>query len=168
MTHEIRTERLLLRPARPEDLDAFHRLVSDFAVVRQTASWPWPPDRAFTASRCQPVPPGDGMVGLVFLPGKTGPELIGSMGAFRGGLGYMFARAHWGRGYATEIGRALIAHVWAHYPWDEITATVLEGNPASVRVLEKLGFVAAGATTCPSIARGPGHFPARTFRLARP
>ena len=83
-------------------------------------------------------------------------------------MGYAIARAHWGKGYATEIGRALIAHVWATYDWDAIHAEVLEDNPASMRVLEKLGFQATGPTTCPSVARGPGTWPARAFRLTRP
>ena len=85
----------------------------------------------------------------------------------RAEIGYMFVRAHWGRGFATEIGRALLAHAWARYDWPEIHAGVLTANPASARVLLKLGFEEGAPSTGPSAAQG-GEFPTRTFRLARP
>ncbi len=156
--------RLTLRRGRPCDLEDYHALVSDFAVVRMTASWPWPPDRAFTARRATPIDPALGMGGPIF----RGKDMVGMMAAIDGELGYAIARAHWGRGYATEMGRALIGHIWSTYDWDTITATVLDDNPASMRVLEKLGFAETGPTTCPSAARGPGDYPARAFRLTRP
>jgi len=109
MADEIVTERLVLRPGRPDDLEALHALASDFEVVKQTATWPWPPDRAFTETRARPFDPGLGLAG----PVCAGDEIVGMMGVHDTGegaeLGYMFARAHWGKGYATEIGRALIA-----------------------------------------------------------
>ena len=156
--------RLTLRRGRPCDLEGYHALVSDFAVVRMTASWPWPPDRAFTARRATPIDPALGMGGPIF----RGKDMVGMMAAIDGELGYAIARAHWGRGYATEMGRALVAHIWAAYEWPHIEATVLDDNPASMRVLEKLGFAETGPTTCPSVARGPGDYPARAFRLTRP
>lgn len=167
METEIVTARLTLRRTRPEDLDALHALASDFEVVKQTATWPWPPDRAFTATRAVPMAPGVGMGGPVF----AGEELVGMMGVSvtddMPGLGYMFARAHWGRGYATEMGRALLAHAWARYDWPEIGAAVLADNPASARVLLKLGFEEGPGGTGPSAAQG-GMFATRTFRLLRP
>lgn len=167
MDTEIVTERLRLRRTRPEDLDGLHALASHWDVVKQTATWPWPADRAFTARRAAPMDPGVGMGGPVFL----GREIVGMIGvsADKGPaeLGYMFAPAHWGRGYATEIARALIAHAWAAYDWPEIHADVLSANPASARVLLKLGFEEGAPSTGPSAAQG-GTFPTRTFRLARP
>lgn len=167
MHTEIVTERLRLRRSRPEDLEAILALDSDWEVVKQTATWPWPPDRAFTATRSQPMPPEIGMAGPVFDRG----ELVGMMGvnATETGteLGYMFARSRWGRGYATEIGRALIAHAFATYDWPAIGACVFDDNPGSARVLEKLGFAETGRCTGACAARGM-ELPARTFRLARP
>ena len=160
----IRSARLWMRRGQPADLEGYHALVSDFQLVQMTASWPWPPDRSFTARRATAIDPARGMGGPVF----RGQTMVGMMAVIDGALGYAIARAHWGQGYATEIGRALIAHVWQRYHWDEITADVLSDNPASARVLEKLGFEEQGPTTCKSVARGPGDFPARAFRLARP
>ncbi|MCB1337458.1 MAG: GNAT family N-acetyltransferase [Maritimibacter sp.] len=167
MQTEIITPRLTLRRARPGDLDALHALASDWEVVKQTATWPWPPDRAFTATRSTPIPPEDGMGGPVF----SGDALVGMIGvAMKEGkteLGYMFAQPYWGRGYATEIGRALIAHAWATYDWPAIEACVFDDNRGSARVLEKLGFTETGPCTGACAARG-AVLPTRTFRLPRP
>lgn len=164
---EIVTERLTWRRAQPGNIDALHALVSDFEVVKQTASWPWPPDRAFTASRCTPFALEDGLVGLVF----AGEALVGTMGiadeSGHGDMGYMFARAHWGKGYATEMGRALIARAFERFDWSEIRACVFEGNPGSSRVLQKLGFAASGACAGRSAARN-AELAITNYRLARP
>jgi RimJ/RimL family protein N-acetyltransferase len=79
-------------------------------------------------------------------------------------MGYWIARAHWGRGFATEACRALV----------DIARTLglssLEGshfidNPASGRVLDKLGFEAVGIVAPRlSYARGE-EVPARLMRL---
>lgn len=167
MAPEIVTDRLCLRPPRPEDIDGLHALASDWEVVKQTATWPWPPDRAFTATRAQPMPAEIGMAGPVFEAG----EMVGMIGvnATDSGteLGYMFARAHWGKGFATEIGRALIDHAFATYDWPAIEACVFDDNPASARVLLKLGFAESGPCTGVCAARG-ATLPTRTFRLVRP
>lgn len=163
MQTELRTERLWMRRAQPDDLDALHAIHADFDVVRQTASWPWPPDRAFSATRCQPADPARGMAGPIF----ANAEMVGMMGILDREMGYGIARAHWGRGYATEMGRALIAHVWASHDWPTIEACVFTDNPASARVLEKLGFAEGAACESACAARGR-RFATRTFRLARP
>lgn len=164
---EVITERLRWRRARPGDLDALHALVSDFEVVKNTASWPWPPERAFTVSRCTPYTLEDGLVGVVF----AGETLVGVMGigdeAGNGDMSYMFARAHWGKGYATEIGRALIGAGFARYAWPAIHACVFDGNPASARVLSKLGFAETGRCEGACAARA-STLAMTTFRLARP
>ena len=167
METEIVTERLRLRRSRPSDLAAMHALVSDFAVVSHTGTWPWPAERDFTASRCVPMDPRLGLAGPVFHAG----DLVGMMGvsvkADAAELGYMFARDHWGRGFATEIGRALIAHAWTRYDWAAVEACTFTDNLGSARVLDKLGFVEGPACMGDCRARG-GRFATRTFRLMRP
>lgn len=163
----IKTERLTLRRAHPDDLEAMHLLVSDFEVSKMTASWPSPPDRGFTATRCQPMDPAKGMAGPVF----AGGEMVGMMGVHddpKGpGLGYAFRRDHWGKGYATEIGRALIAHTWATYDWPSLRGCVFDDNAGSSRVLEKLGFKFSEQSEGPCKARG-GPQSMRIYHLHRP
>jgi RimJ/RimL family protein N-acetyltransferase len=59
-------------------------------------------------------------------------------------LGYGLAPAHWGRGYATELAAALVAHARDVLRLPSLVATVQADNAASVAVLRRAGFVRAG------------------------
>jgi len=56
-------------------------------------------------------------------------------------LGLYLARAFWGRGLATEAGRAFVEFGFGVLGLKRIVTAVDVRNEASVRVLEKLGFV---------------------------
>jgi RimJ/RimL family protein N-acetyltransferase len=55
-------------------------------------------------------------------------------------LGYTLARSAWGRGYATELGRALIEYAFTTLGAPRVVAQVEPANLASRHVLEKLGM----------------------------
>lgn len=55
-------------------------------------------------------------------------------------LGYRLLPSHWGNGYATESGKAVVDYGFQHLKMDRIFALVFLVNVASVRVLEKIGF----------------------------
>lgn len=59
-------------------------------------------------------------------------------------LAYEFVREHHGRGYATEAARAVVDQA-ASIGYTHLASTVRAWNTASLRVLEKLGFVDTGA-----------------------
>ncbi|KAG8097736.1 hypothetical protein GUJ93_ZPchr0013g35902 [Zizania palustris] len=60
-------------------------------------------------------------------------------------LGYLVARAHWGRGVATRAVSAAAEAVFAEWPWlVRLEAIADVENPASQRVLEKAGFTREG------------------------
>jgi RimJ/RimL family protein N-acetyltransferase len=164
-----RTPRLLLRPGFPEDAPALAAAIADESIVRNLAAVPWPygmrDAEAFLACPRDPILPSL----LIFERGQAAPQLIGSCGLGRRAsgsveMGYWIARPFWGRGYATEACRALV----------DIARTLglpsLEGshfldNPASARVLEKLGFRPLGIVAPRmSCARGT-EVPARLMRL---
>ena len=165
-----RTERLLLRPGFPEDAPALMNAIAEQAIVRHLTSAPWPyrmrDAEAFLAAPRDPVLPA-----LLILERTAGaPQLVGAVGLGRRPsgaveLGYWIARAHWGRGIATEAAAAMIGIARA------LGLASLEGshfldNPASGRVLEKLGFVATGLIAPRrSCARGEDA-PARLMRLS--
>jgi RimJ/RimL family protein N-acetyltransferase len=151
-----RTERLFLRPAWPEDWEAVLGGIADEGVVMNLARAPWPygPDeaRAFVSQQHDPCYP----TFLLICP-RTG-QAVGCAGlASKGGeveLGYWIARPFWGRGYATEAGAGVleIAKVIGH---KRVAAAHFVDNPASGRVLRKLGFVPTGAVMARhSCARG--------------
>lgn len=144
-----RTQRLLLRPVWPEDWRALYEAINDEGVVCNLATAPWPyreEDARLFAARVQdPRYPHF----LISLPTETGQRLVGSCGlAERDGaveLGYWIRRADWGKGFATEAGRAVVemAGVLGHR---RLVASHFSDNPASGRVLRKIGFRATGVT----------------------
>jgi ribosomal-protein-alanine N-acetyltransferase len=78
-------------------------------------------------------------------------EMIGTAGLLRfdwehrhAELGYEIARRWWGRGLAPEAAAAVVGYGFSVTGLHRIEAGVLPGNAASVRVLEKLGFVEEG------------------------
>ena len=164
-----RTPRLLLRPGFPEDAPALSSAIADEAIVRNLAAAPWPygmrDAEAFLASPKDPVLPSL----LIFERGSAAPQLVGACGLARRPsgsveLGYWIAKPFWGRGLATEAATALIDIARS------LGLTSLEGshfldNPASARVLEKLGFTPLGVVAPRmSCARGQ-EVPARLMRL---
>lgn len=138
-----RTERLLLRPGWPEDWEALLRAINDENIVCNLASAPWPytdeAARAFASRPQDPLFPAF----FLTLPSDDGAKFIGScgLGDFNGRpeLGYWIARNYWGQGYATEAANAVIniARMLGHA---ELFCSHFADNPASARVIEKLGF----------------------------
>lgn len=55
-------------------------------------------------------------------------------------LGYRFGKAHWGKGYATELAMASAAYGFEKLGLDRIVAVSFPGNTASRHVLNKAGF----------------------------
>ena len=151
---EARSARLTYRSLQASDLDALHTIVSHFDVVRQLASFPWPPERDFTRTRAQPYL-GAGFVWGAFAAG----HLIGTVGVTGGELGYMFAPDVWGQGLATEACRVAVGHAFAG-GLTHLEAGVWADNAASLAVLIKLGFRVTGHDLTLNRARGtmtPGH-----------
>jgi len=139
----IRSERLFLRPGWPEDWKELFSLINDQQVVRNLASAPWP----YTAEDAQEFaqrPQENGLPHfLVTLPGTNGAKLVGSAGLGehegKAELGYWIAREHWGKGYATEAACAVL-RLAAALGHRQVFASHFIDNPASGRVLEKVGF----------------------------
>lgn len=59
-------------------------------------------------------------------------------------LGYWIGRPYWGGGRATAAAQATLGFAFENLGLRTIRAVCLEDNPASLRVLEKLGFVPTG------------------------
>lgn len=143
-----RSERLLLRPIWPEDWQGVLSGIADEGVVRNLASAPWPYSeqdaRAFTALPIAPLHPRFlitrardaaviGCIGIDPVPGE--PDAIE--------IGYWIARPHWGQGYATEAGRAVI-EIARTLGYVRLYGSHFLDNPASGKVLAKLGFTPTG------------------------
>ncbi|HUP03445.1 MAG TPA: GNAT family N-acetyltransferase [Bryobacteraceae bacterium] len=143
----IETARLLLRRALPSDADSiFARYASDIEVTRYL-SWPRHQSRdqteaflAFSDSEWLRWPAGPYLI--------ESPDvgtLLGSTGlAFEtpdtASTGYALATDAWGHGYATETLAAMVALARA-VGVRRLYALCHPDNRASVRVLEKCGFI---------------------------
>jgi RimJ/RimL family protein N-acetyltransferase len=164
-----RTPRLLLRPGFPEDAPALAAAIADKAIARNLVSVPWPyrmrDAEAFLASPRDPVLPSF----LIFERTEGSPQLVGACGLGRRPsgaveMGYWIAKPFWGRGFATEACSALI-YIAATLGLAGLEASHFLDNPASARVLEKLGFEPVGIVAPRmSCARG-AEVPARLMRL---
>jgi RimJ/RimL family protein N-acetyltransferase len=164
-----RTPRLLLRPGFPEDAPALAAAMSDAAIARNLAVVPWPYSlrdaEAFLASPRDPVLPSL----LILERGEAAPQLVGSCGLGRRPsgaveMGYWIARSHWGRGFATEPCTALVDFART-LGLAQLEASHFIDNPASARVLDKLGFESTGLIAPRrNCARG-ADVPARLMRL---
>ena len=165
-----RTERLTLRPGWIEDAPALYRAIADEGIVRNLATAPWPyrpEDAESFLARDRSITEASA---LVFLHTGDRPELIGGVGFGRmpdgrTELGYWLKRDHWGRGYATEAARALLAAAHHSLRLKRLEAGHFLDNPASGRVLEKLGFRPTGQIVPRySVGRG-GAAPCRLLTL---
>nr|WP_298896825.1 GNAT family N-acetyltransferase [uncultured Altererythrobacter sp.] len=139
------TERLLLRPAWPEDWQAVYAGIADEGVVRNLARAPWPYSkhdaRGFVELPVDPKFP------RFLITRSRDAALIGCIGIdLTDGqveLGYWIARQYWGQGYATEAGRGVI-EIASTFGYKTLVASHFLDNPASGKVLEKLGFLPTG------------------------
>jgi RimJ/RimL family protein N-acetyltransferase len=81
-------------------------------------------------------------------------------------MGYWMGKPYWGFGYATEAARALVLYIFAQEAFDYLTIGHFRENPASARVIAKLGFEPAGEVLRDCAATGDKAH-CFTYRLTR-
>jgi len=141
------TERLSLRPFLLSDATTVQRLAGDRAVADTTLTVPHPyadgmaeawiatQEGAWTrheAATLAITEPEVGLVGAITLRIEL-PQR-------RAELGYWVGVPYWGRGYATEAVRAMIAYGFDKLSLQRIYAYHFVRNPASGRVMAKAGM----------------------------
>jgi len=137
----IETERLVLRAPRFEAAKTIATLVNDRRIAENTLRIPHPyriadAEHFITGANATRAE-------TVFLVTRSGDTVLGACGIVEQGeeapeIGYWLGVAFWGKGYATEAARALIAFDNLHY--NVLHAGARVNNPASRGVLEKCGF----------------------------
>lgn len=142
----LQTERLLLRPLAAGDEAALVADLNDWDVARWLAVVPFPYLPADFQAFLPRAEPGEtwaieddlGFVGVI---------------STEGALGYWLARRAWGRGYATEAARAVLAAHFADPGVGSVESGYFEGNARSANVLTKLGFRITGYKHRRTVAR---------------
>jgi ribosomal-protein-alanine N-acetyltransferase len=175
---EIRTERLRIRPWRDDDFEPYAAMNADPRVmeffpgvvsrdesrVRMARGHARLAERGYGLWPVE-VPGGPSFIGMV---GLTDPDFQAPfMPAVE--IGWRLAAAHWGRGYATEAARAVLAYGFEQLGLPEIVSFTTVANARSRRVMEKLGMRHSPDDDFlhPQIAEGHPIRPHVLYRLRR-
>jgi len=152
----IETDRLVLRGWGAADVDAYARICADAEVMRYML-----PSRpltqaevAYDALRLREHWLRHGF-GHWVVEEKESGDMVGRSGIKRHDdwtldpenteVGWLYARRAWGKGYATEAGRAIVRFCFEQLDRPEVISIAHPDNLASRRVMEKLGLSLAGS-----------------------
>ena len=164
----MRTRRLELRPLHVADASRLALLAGDYDVASMTGSIPHPYNERMAGEWIASAQRGE--EGVVFAISHTG-VLIGCTGyraraKDHAEMGYWLGKPFWGQGFATEAVEAVIRHAFETGGFEYLIAGHFSDNPASKRVIQKLGFVPLGNETRECAARG-SETACVTYRLDR-
>jgi len=149
MKFHLQTDRLILRQFKASDLETFLAYRNDPEVARyQGWEYPYPREKAvvFVQSMITAVPAQSNWIQTAIELKATG-EMIGDVAFFirsddhrQAMIGYSLARPYWGKGYAFEAVLRLLRYLFDELHLHRVGAECDVDNPASWRLLEKLGF----------------------------
>jgi len=142
----LQTQRLLLRPFRDTDIDAYAAMCADPDVMRYVGrrgvlsredAWRqmamlvghWQL-RGFGMWAVEELPTGDfvGRVGLHYPDGWPDRE-----------IGWALARQHWSKGFGFEACRAALTHAFDTLQWERAISLIDPANHRSIRLAERIG-----------------------------
>ena len=137
-----------LRSLEHRDVEAIHTLLSEDRVIRYMLFPRFDRERAQSFVERFPTPAPSGTPPqVVFGIAVAGEEPLAGLcglvldeGKRQGEMWYLLQPALWGRGFATQAAHQLVAHGFSALGLHRIWASCLPENPASARVLEKLGL----------------------------
>lgn len=154
----LRTERLILRPARESDAGRFAEILSNWKVIRMMRLVPHPYTedlaREWIATH---APEREASTAHRFAIERAG-RLIGTCDVDEiadgtGDLGYWLEEPAWGQGIASEAALAIMTFAFDRLALNRLTSGHAADNPASGKVLTKLGFKRAGQARVWSMPR---------------
>jgi RimJ/RimL family protein N-acetyltransferase len=148
----LQTARLTLRPMSAGDADAVRRLAGDPDVAASALNIPYPfePEMAeeWIARQAQAYEEAREVTFAIIR--RSDEEFVGAIGLDvsreheRAELGYWVGQPFWGRGYATEAAFAVLEFAFKKLLLNRVYANHFADNPASGRVLEKIGMAREG------------------------
>jgi ribosomal-protein-alanine N-acetyltransferase len=144
----LHTRRLILRPFNLADAADVQRLAGAYEIAATTGTIPHPYEdgmaETWINTHAARLADGTGIVYAITLR-ETG-VLCGAIGLAiktehqRAELGYWLGVPYWGRGYCTEAAETLLDHGFRTLELHRILAVHLTRNPASGRVMQKIGM----------------------------
>lgn len=162
----IETDRLILRRWTARDRAPFAALNADAEVMAHFPKRLSAGESDARITRNEDRWNADG-IGFGVAERKSDGAFVGEVGLARARfdapvcpcvqVGWRLARAHWGRGYATEAARGWLAHGFGALGLAEIVAFVAPANHRSQAVMHRLGMVRDGARDFDHPALPEGH-----------
>jgi len=148
----LTTKRLQLRPFRMDDAPVVQELAGAYSIAAHTTDIPHPyPDGAaeeWISTHAETFAKGTGVNFAITLKEKG--TLVGAIGIFikkqhhLAELGYWIGEPFWNQGYCTEAAREVIHYGFEKLDLNRIQARYMAKNPASGRVMEKIGMQREG------------------------
>lgn len=141
----IETERLLVRPWREDDAEGAKAVYCD-PEVRFFTGGVYPAEKIEEFIRKRRESHAKGELRLLPVVEKSSGRIVGSCGfqPFDGGpeieIGWMLARESWGKGYATEMSRAVLRYGLDEMKLPRVLASIDPRNTRSVAVVNRLGM----------------------------
>jgi RimJ/RimL family protein N-acetyltransferase len=175
---DLRTQRLVLRQWRDEDLEPFAMLNADPEVMRHFPATMTREESDALAQQQRGRIAERGW-GLWALEVVDGASFVGFVGLAEPRfdahftpaveVGWRLAREHWGYGYATEAARTALAYGFDDLGLDEIVSFTTVANARSRRVMERLDMThdAADDFDHPLLAEDDPIRPHVLYRLRR-
>jgi ribosomal-protein-alanine N-acetyltransferase len=144
----LETPRLTLRPFRPDDAPAVQELAAAFEVADTTLNipHPYPAGAAEAWIATHPAQWEDGTLAVFAIVARDMSSLVGAIGLVIAPqhacaeLGYWIGKPYWGRGFATEAGRAVLHFAFGPLALHRIEGRHFTRNAPSGRVMRKLGM----------------------------
>ncbi|WEG19067.1 GNAT family protein [Alkalihalophilus pseudofirmus] len=148
----IETSRLRLLPVALEHADRIEELASDYELAKTTSNVPHPYPKGGAKDFIKMVGEKEkkGEIILLSVIEKSSTQLIGlininiNLTHNRGELGYWIGVPYWGKGYGTEAAKALLTYGFEETGLNRIYAAAYTVNPASWKVMEKIGLEREG------------------------
>lgn len=151
----LRTDRLLLRELTLDDIDGLWERRNDPSVAEyQNWTVPYSKEEAsrVVAGVVAMDGPEDGEWWMCAVVDAATGETVGDLalhlehGARTAEIGYTLDSAHWGKGYAVEAAEALVEYLFETLEVTRVFGMLHPDNPASARVLERVGMLFEGHT----------------------
>jgi [ribosomal protein S5]-alanine N-acetyltransferase len=148
----LETERLILRPFTEDDADRVTLLCGDRAIASTTLNIAHPYERRMAVEWIRTHGPSfSAEISVTYAVVRREDNLlVGAMGLGlqrphgRAELGYWIGVPYWGQGYATEAARRVVQYAFEDLGLHKVYATHLARNPASGRVMRKIGMQQEG------------------------
>ncbi|QUS56178.1 GNAT family N-acetyltransferase [Pseudovibrio brasiliensis] len=171
MFPELKTDRLTLRQFKHTDLEPLCTHINNFAVVKTLSEVPYPyskEDGEWWINFCRTTPFSEKIAWVVEGPaGFSGAITLMKLQSGKPILGYWLAEHLWGKGYMSEAAEAVTAYGFETLKLPTIYTSALEENPASLRVLQKLGFREVGRGFSTPRSRQGETLPSVSFSLTK-